>query len=346
MIGVKKWYVAKMRGVQELGGSAVLWVAATLQVTVLPQALIAADETPSTAAAPAVAPGRYSFNMIAQGHERRYVVHVPNSVPFGDGGTYPLVVALHGSAGNAAGFLDEANWGRVAEQYGMIVVAPEGLPLNPNLPPTSLANPRVWNSGQYRSIYPISRIDDVSFLTAVVDDVCSRWPINRGRVYLSGFSNGGAMAFRLAAERADRFTAMATVSGLSWLPDIQPSRSIPTLAVFGTLDPEVPMRGGLKVLPWQVRSSPSVRLVMRRWAVLNGCPETATSAGRLEGSRVDVEDHGPGANGGLVRVYYVHGQGHAWPGGGGVRVENLLGPNFSKFDATSAICSFFLQYSW
>ncbi len=109
IIRVREWYVAKMRGVQEFGGSAVLWVAATSQVTVVPHALIAADEPPATVAAPAVAPGCYSFNMITQGHERRYVVHVPSSVPFGDGGTYPLIVALHGSAGNAAGFLDEAN---------------------------------------------------------------------------------------------------------------------------------------------------------------------------------------------------------------------------------------------
>ena len=224
-------------------------------------------------------------------------------------------------------------------------MAPEGLPLHSSLPAASVANPRVWNSGQYGQLYSHSRIDDVGFVVAALDDVSARWRVDSRKVYLVGYSNGGAMAFRMASERADRFTAMASVSGICWISNPQPSRAIPTMFVIGTLDPIVPLHGGVKVLPWEIKPSPSVRSVNARWASAIGCPSTPQPVGRVEGHFVDVEDYGPGPSGGLLRVMYVRGQGHAWPGGHSLRPERLFGPDISRFHATSAIWSFFQPWS-
>ena len=81
--------------------------------------------------------------------------------------------------GSASAFIDEANWGSAAVKYGFIVVAPEGLPIMTGLPSGGVANPRVWNSGQYSSHYPRTHIDDVGFIigcstTPAVDGTSTR----------------------------------------------------------------------------------------------------------------------------------------------------------------------------
>ncbi len=301
------------------------------------------DTPPIVVAAPAVG-SRYCFTINCGGQDRKYVVHVPACY---DGVTpLPVVVALHGSGGDAASFLDETTWAACADQNGFIVMAPEGLPLHASMPSAYYANPRVWNSGQYASLYSHSRIDDSGFIIAALDDLSARYRVDSKRVYASGYSNGGAMVFRLAAEHADRFTAIASISGLCWLSNPQPCRSLPTLFMVGTLDPIVSIHGGLKVLPWEITPSPPVRNVMASWAGAIGCPTTPLSVGQVPGYHVNVEDYGPSEAGSLLRVMYIRGQGHGWPGGHSLRPERLLGPDISHFNATQASWEFFQQWSW
>jgi polyhydroxybutyrate depolymerase len=287
---------------------------------------------------------KHSITLLVCGFERHYSVVIPRCY---DGSrALPVVVALHGSGGNASAFLDEANWVEAADKFGIIVIAPEGLPLMTGLPSTGVANPRVWNSGQYSSKYPRTRIDDVAFIVAVLDDAARRWLLDPRRTYAAGFSNGGAMAFRLAAERADRFTAIASVSGLNWIENPHPCRALPTLMIHGHLDPLVPMHGGVKVLPWEISTSPPVHAVLAKWAVATGCPPNYQDAGEVPGHHVRIEDYGPAPGGNVVRLMNVKFQGHAWPGGNGIRPERMLGPDLSHFDATGAICAFFSQWSY
>ena len=59
------------------------------------------------------------------------------------------------------------------------------------------------------------------------------------------------MAFRLGAERSERFAALAPVAGHCWLPDPRPVRALPTLYLVGTEDPLVPLEGGVVVAPFR-----------------------------------------------------------------------------------------------
>jgi polyhydroxybutyrate depolymerase len=277
------------------------------------------------------------------GVPRQYVVHAPGSY---DGRQpFPLVVALHGAGGNAEAFLNEANWAAQAERCGFLVVAPEGLPLHPASPACPLVNPRVWNSGQFGRHRTRSHIDDVGFIVAALDDLAARCRVDGRRVYAVGYSSGGAMAFRLGAERADRFTAIASVAGLCWVAEPHPTRALPTLVLVGTMDPLVPLCGGMKVLPWEVHPSPPVRTVLSRWAAAIGCPTEPHRWSESPGPGVKVEDYGPGWSGCFLRVMYVKIQGHGWPGGRSLRPERLLGPDLSSLDATAAVWAFFQQWS-
>jgi polyhydroxybutyrate depolymerase len=321
-----------------------LWPIVTLVLTSIYPVVTLGDDTPLILSGPSGAATRYPSSINYGGQERRFVVHVP---PCYDGVTpLPIVIALHGATGSCDSFLDETNWGDYANQFGFIALAPQGLPLHAYLPSASIANPSVWNTGEYGPIYSHSKIDDTGFILSALDNVAARWKLNLRRVYLVGYSNGGAMAFRLASEHAERFTALATVSGICWLSDPRPCRSLPTLSMVGTLDPLVSIHGGMKILPWEVRPAPSVRSVMSKWASAIGCPPTPQSAGQIPGHNVKIEDYGPSESGTLLRVMYIHGQGHAWPGGHSLRPERLLGPDISSFNATGAIWEFFQQWSW
>ena len=301
---------------------------------------------PILAAPVAVSPtwgsGRFEIPMTSQGVSRRCVVYVPRSY---DGRTArPLVVAMHASGEDPDSFLEYSNWHGMAETYGFIVLAPEGLPLHPGSGPKPMVNPRVWNSGQYKDSRERTNFDDVSFVIGAMDEVRRRWQVDSGRVYLVGYSNGGAMAFRLAAERADRFTAIASVSGLCWVDNPRPARSVPTLFVCGNMDPIVPRRGGVKMLPWEVKASPPVDSVLERWSVANGTGNQPRRLAWSPSPGVEVQDYGPGPGGGLLRAYYISGQGHGYPGGSGWRGERLLGPDAGKLDATANIWAFFQMW--
>ena len=66
----------------------------------------------------------------------------------------------------------------------------------------------------------------------------------RRRVYVTGHSNGAIMAYRLAAEAADRVAAIVSVAGAMALYDPQPSRAGPVLHIHSVDDPRALCDGG------------------------------------------------------------------------------------------------------
>lgn len=244
---------------------------------------------------------------------------------------------LHGTGGTAAWADDEAGWSATANREGFVLVLPEGLQPDPGKPTKFLTNPPRWNDG---STAPGDRLhtdaDDVGFLTAVVDDVLRRMSADSRRVFVSGFSNGAGMAFRFAAERADRIAAVAPVAGHYWVRT-KPTRAVPTLYLVGTADPLIPLHGGDVRSPWggTLTRRPAVAETLQRWAVANGCERTAWSA-TADGVRTDVF-LGPVE----FRALFVDGLGHHWPGGRGQLGERIGGAASDRVDATAVIWEFF-----
>ncbi len=179
-------------------------------------------------------------------------------------GTRGLVVFLHGKGATADWADDETGWSRLAEREGFALALPQALPPDPAKPPKFLSNPPQWQDA--------AGTEDLDFLTNVID-AAIRTGADPQRVFVSGFSNGAAMAFRLAAERADRVAAVAPVAGHCTLPDPRPARPIPTLYVTGSADPIIPLRGGDVRNPWQHRyvRRPPVADTLEKWARAIGC---------------------------------------------------------------------------
>lgn len=249
----------------------------------------------------------------------------------------PLVLFLTGTGGTAEWADRETGWSELARREGFALAVPEALPPDPTKPQTFLTNPPRWNDGSPPLFQP-PVTDDVAFLTAVIDDAVLRFGANPARVFVTGFSNGAGMAFRLAAESSERVAAIAPVAGYCWVPDPRPARPVPTLYMVGTRDLLIPLRGGDVRLPWNSRlvRRPPVSDTLERWARALGCAPVPVLTS--DDATVRVERYpGPVAFDAIT----VEGLGHHWPGGRALLNPRLAGPPSAAINATERIWDFF-----
>ena len=180
------------------------------------------------------------------GHPRKFIVYVPDRRPV-TGSQAPVVFMFHGSSGTAPQFLRISGWREQADATGLVAVFPQGLRYR------ILENGRLstkWNDYTLASQVDLSErprgypesspwpADDVGFVDAMLSDLRAELPIDRHRIYASGFSNGGAFTARLAVERSDRLAAAAFSGGGLHTPQ-SPARPIPMYLTLGSLDDRV-----------------------------------------------------------------------------------------------------------
>jgi polyhydroxybutyrate depolymerase len=279
-------------------------------------------------------------NLDVRGTRRRALVHVP---PGADGHTpRPAVVMFHGAGGTAEWTADETGWSDKADAEDFVAVYPEGLPLDPAQPPGFLANPQVWDDGRGHS-HRGEPVNDLAFVSALFDELPARWGVDPGRVYVTGFSNGAGMAFRVAVELSQRVAAVAPVAGYLRLDDPRLARAVPTLYLIGADDPLVPLAGGVVTTPWgDTVERPAVFAMLDRWAAAMGC----AAAGRVPVSDTDgihVSEYGGCRDEAVVTVGVIDGLGHHWPGGKGQLSRRVAGPPSDRLRATDLIWDFFRQ---
>ncbi len=126
--------------------------------------------------------------------------HVPAQMP----PSSALVVVLHGCAQTAAGYDAGVGWSTVADRYGFAVLLPQQQPSNnPNncfnwFAPGDTARDR----GEALSI------------RQMIDAMIDAYGIDRGRVFVTGLSAGGAMASVMLAAYPEVFAGGAIIAGL------------------------------------------------------------------------------------------------------------------------------------
>ncbi|MFY0690413.1 MAG: polyhydroxybutyrate depolymerase [Paracoccaceae bacterium] len=85
---------------------------------------------------------------------------------------------------------------------------------------------------------------DVDFAWDVIEDAAKTYPIDRSRIYVSGYSYGAAMAWRLACERGTDIRALLAVSGTLSQGEDCATAPREIRQVYGTSDTVMPFPFG------------------------------------------------------------------------------------------------------
>ncbi len=283
-------------------------------------------------------PGDHSCTLKVDGTRRRYLVHLPPA--WESRRPLPVVVMLPGAGGTARWTMNETGWGDKADAEGFLVVCPEGTPADPTRPASFRGNPLLWHPGSDDLDPGPQTRRDIQFIDQLIEEIITQLGGDPRRIFLTGFSNGASMTFRLGTDLSGRFAALAPVAGKCRLHDPRPARPLPTIFLVGTADPLIPLEGGEVVAPWGWRlRKPPVRETVCRWAQALGCPTKPAAVRRETGFTVWV--YGPGRENAELQVYQIDGLGHHWPGGKGRLNPQIAGPPRDTVRATDVIWDFF-----
>lgn len=271
---------------------------------------------------------------------RAYRLYLPASASIRD--RLPLLVMLHGCEQDALAFAEGTRMNQLADRHDFIVLYPE-------------QNRRANPFGCWRWYEPevLEGTGEAAEIARIVDKVVRRYPVDPGRVYVTGMSAGGAMACVLVNCYGALFAACAVHSGLKYraaaspsaavaamrkgssnaaaeaTPPAEPARApaasfVPTLVIHGDEDDVVSPVNADEIVE-QVRT-----LAENDGASSRRLTETAErripDSGRAYRLR-DYEHDGKV----VLRKIIVEGLGHAWSGGDDRhRFNDPQGPDASR----------------
>jgi poly(3-hydroxybutyrate) depolymerase len=230
-----------------------------------------------------------NLTMQIGGVARKYILYAPTGLPAHP----PLVYVIHGFNMTGQQEVGLTRMNAVADKGKFLVVYPDAL--------LDASNQPSWDmSGQ----------NDYKFLLAIIDSADAKYHIDLSKVYASGFSQGGFMSFQLGCRYADKFAAIAPVSGLL-SGSCKPARAVPMFLTFGTADVATPASFMQSVDAWvKLAECPATPKVTR--------PYPATNANSV----VTRIEYGPCKDGTAVMADSVKGGPHEWPMNTQTKVNN------------------------
>lgn len=287
--------------------AAVLGVLIAAVVSVTGCASVSAP-TASTGSATTVGGGAIleTNSIEIDGERRSYLLRSP--VRADPNAPMPLLVVVHGAGGSAQRAEDATGLTALSDANGFIVAYPNGTQAM-NVP-----GELSWNAGVCCG-KPVTRgIDDVSFITATIEDIEKQHPVDRSRVYIAGFSNGGMLAYRLACEKPGLFAGVAVVAGAFNVSDCSTAAATSMLLIHGTNDRTVPHTGGETNARTAARfglwTNASLAESTDFWAQLDGCSTEPVSASK---GAVTTASYSECSSEAKLEVVTIRGGGHIWP---------------------------------
>jgi len=259
--------------------------------------------------------GRFdAFSYTNAAGTRAYRLYVPTGYT---GGPLPLVVMLHGGTQDATAFAAATGMNDLAEHQRFLVAYPEQ---------ARSANPgRYWN--WFEPGHQRRNAGEPSLIAGITSQVTKRYGADAGRVYVAGFSAGGAMAAVMAAVYPDLYAAAGVHSGLAYAaaddlpsafaamregparPARPPARPLPLIVFHGDQDATVAHANAAGLIDHVLAASITDRGPGAQ-------PTAVTRTGRVPGghayTRTCYQDF---TSADLAECWTIHQGGHAWSGG-------------------------------
>lgn len=234
---------------------------------------------------------------------REYSIYVPSN--YNSQNPASLVITLHG-LGDTMNNFRNIGFAALAETNNIIVICPQAL----NDPLSGTA----WNSGAGYSFYtPNANVDDVGFISSLIDTVKQTYSINPDKVFACGFSMGGFMTERLALVLNNKIKVFASVAGTfgnAILPVAAgtPGRPVSIAHFHGTSDSTIGYSNN--------NFGNSVDQMISYWKNNNSSnstpvhtllPDTAN-----DGFTVDHYRYTSPSNNSVIELYKVNNANHVW----------------------------------
>lgn len=258
------------------------------------------------------------------GETREYKLYVPNS--YDGSSAFPLVFNLHGYTSNMDQQIAYGDFRAIADTANFLIVHPNGTFDN--------GGNRFWNA------FGTPGVDDIGFLSSLIDTINNGYNVNLNRVYSTGMSNGGYMSFELACQLGNRIAAVASVTGTmtsARMTACSAPKPTPIMQIHGTQDPTVPYNGDM--------NNESIPAVVDYWVAQTNCNTTPVMTNvpdndPNDGCTAEHYVYSGGDQSSTVEHYKILGGGHTWPG---APVD--IGVTNHDFSASIEIWRFFSQYT-
>ncbi|MGZ3691426.1 MAG: extracellular catalytic domain type 1 short-chain-length polyhydroxyalkanoate depolymerase [Pseudobdellovibrio sp.] len=281
-------------------------------------------------------PGTYTFTIKQGVLDRYYMVHVPSG--YSASKPVPLVVALHGGGGdmNIQATDEYYKFISKSDSAGFIAAFPNGFS---HFKSGKLAT---WNAGKCCGDARDQKIDDVGFLKTVIEKIQKQLSIDSKRIFATGMSNGGIMAYRLACDMSETFRAIAPVAGTDNTTECKPVKAVSILHIHAQDDDHVLFNGGAGK-PFggdasKVTDFNSVPNTIEKWVKMNACEAKPQNVLKIEGA--SCEKYSKCKENSEIELCVTTTGGHSWPGG--KKPRGMTGVAVSKaISATDMMWQFF-----
>src|SRR6266480_283746 len=265
--------------------------------------------------------GNSTLSIHSGGLNRTFLVHLAPSY-----GNQPqsLMINYHGYDNTAQRTAQRTNMGAEADKAGFILVFPQGV----DSPPS-------WNAG-IGVLGPTGDTDDVQFTRDIISYFEHNYCVDHHRIYVTGYSLGGGMAYRIACTLSNQIAAFATVAGAYYrIPGgCNPSRPIPVLEIHGQADQFAPYDGNAYL------GMTAVQRYLNFWLAHDQCKPASKVI--FQKSDVTALEWSHCANGTIIEHYRISAGGHVWPGS---NPTLGIGYNTHTIDASVVIWNFLSHFS-
>lgn len=271
----------------------------------------------------------YYDSIIVDGLERTYFVHLPTS--YNPSMSYPLIFAMHGGGiFGYEGIEGQSQLSELSDSENFIVVYPEGL---------KTLGFRTWNAGNCCPSATTLGTDDVGFINSLLEKLKLELSINNKKVYATGFSNGGQLAYKLANRYPNKFASVSAIAGVLQDFPFNPTRKVPIIHFHSYQDSTAPYNGGFSDAPNINFEFPSVDSTLLLIANNYDCAlikQTIFS----DSNSYDFFRYSDCDNNVQIELYVSQDGGHTWPGGQALPNMEIT----NHFNASSLMWEFFKNY--
>ena len=252
---------------------------------------------------PQIQVGENIRTMVFDNQTREYLLYIPKQ--YDSKSPLSLILLFHGNDMVAKQIMEMTDFSKVADEKHFIIAAPN----------YQKGAQKGWSGLNY---------DIVKFTKDFIREIGLIVPIDKKRIYATGYSRGGFICSRLACELSTDIAAIGIVGGLHF-PMKSPPRAVSVIAFHGTAD----------------QYDKSAESVLPHWVENNECKGTPLT--QKISDDVNQISYSSCKDNSEVIFFRVNEGGHTWPGG--PRADSLeekgMGKTNKDINATNLIWKFF-----